>query len=276
MPHVSGLSIYPLKSGAGNSVTGAEMVATGLADDRMFLVTDPDGRFLTARATPALLAVRVTVLGEGRYLFSAPGVPDLGIDTVPLSAPAQVSVWKAEVAALACGDEADRWISEVLGRAAHLSFFGPDSRRVSPYVAGGVVTFADATPLLVISEASLAALSDAVGRPLEMARFRPNMVVAGAEPYAEDGWARISVGGIDFEAVGPCSRCILTTRDPVTGDRTRDGEPLKTLARHRRGSDGAVYFGQNFRPLGTGRLTVGAPVTVLARKPADLASGERR
>ena len=52
---------------------------------------------------------------------------------------------------------------------------------------------------------------------------------------------------------------MVTTTDQETTER--GVEPLRTLATYRK-QDGEVMFGQNAVHLGTGRLTVGAPVLV--------------
>ena len=112
--------------------------------------------------------------------------------------------------------------------------------------------FADGFPLLLIGQASLDDLSQRVGRPLEMLRFRPNLVVEGSAAFAEDGWKRIRIGSVEFVVAKPCSRCILTTLDPATGERNEDREPLTTLKTYRE-KDGAVLFGQNLIALGQGQ-----------------------
>ena len=124
------------------------------------------------------------------------------------------------------------------------------------------MAFADGFPLLLISQASLDDLSARVGRPLEMLRFRPNLVVQGSAAFAEDSWKRIRIGALEFEVVKGCSRCVLTTIDPQTGERSADREPLTTLKTYRE-RDGEVYFGQNLLPRGIGELQVGMPVEVL-------------
>jgi uncharacterized protein YcbX len=121
--------------------------------------------------------------------------------------------------------------------------------------------FADGFPFLLISEASLADLNRRIGRTLPMQRFRPNLVVRGCAPYAEDHWRRIRIGGVGFRLVKPCSRCIIPSIDPATGER--DGsEPLATLSRYRQ-TGNKVYFGQNLIHDGPGRLAVGDRVVVL-------------
>jgi hypothetical protein len=124
---------------------------------------------------------------------------------------------------------------------------------------GTRVSFADAFPFLLISEESLSDLNSRLTRPLPMNRFRPNLVIAGGEPYIEDTLERFDIGGIAFRAVKPCGRCVVTTTDQETTER--GVEPLRTLATYRK-EGGEVVFGQNVVHLGTGRLTVGAPVLV--------------
>jgi uncharacterized protein YcbX len=90
-----------------------------------------------------------------------------------------------------------------------------------------------------------------------MNRFGPNLVVAGAEPYAEDDWHHIEIGGIPMRVVKPCGRCVVTTTDQATAERGK--EPLRTLATYRN-RGGEVMFGQNALHERPGRLGVGDPV----------------
>jgi uncharacterized protein YcbX len=92
-----------------------------------------------------------------------------------------------------------------------------------------------------------------------MNRFRPNLVVAGTDPYAEDSWRRIEIGKIPLDVVKPCSRCVITTTDQTTTERS--DEPLRTLATYRK-VDGKVMFGQNAVHYGSGSLRVGDLVIV--------------
>jgi uncharacterized protein YcbX len=121
------------------------------------------------------------------------------------------------------------------------------------------VSFADGFPFLLISEESLADLNRRLAYPLPMNRFRPNLVVAGGEPYAEDGWSRMEIGNLRLQVVKPCGRCLVTTTDQDTGERGK--EPLRTLATYRKvGSE--VMFGQNVVHENIGRLRVGDSVTL--------------
>jgi uncharacterized protein YcbX len=139
----------------------------------------------------------------------------------------------------------------------------PDSERraVNPNRArpGDIVSFADGYPLLLISEGSLADLNRRLEAPLEMRRFRPNLVISGCEPYAEDGFAALSIGGVTFRGVKRCERCVVTTIDPATAEQSK--EPLRTLARYRQ-SDGKVWFGMNLIHDLPGTLRLGDAVTL--------------
>jgi hypothetical protein len=124
------------------------------------------------------------------------------------------------------------------------------------------VSFADAFPFLLIAEESLADLDARLAAPLPMDRFRPNLVVTGAAPYAEDAWNRFRIGNVVFHGATRCSRCVVTTTDQATAER--GPEPLKTLASYRRDADGAVMFGRNLvHETKTGRLAVGDAVELL-------------
>ena len=108
------------------------------------------------------------------------------------------------------------------------------TRAVDPdyATADDQVGFADGFPFLLISQASLDDLNARLDRPLPMLRFRPNLVVKGCEPYAEDSWRRIRIGALEFRVAKACSRCVIPTIDFNNAERGR--EPLQTLMTYRR------------------------------------------
>ena len=120
--------------------------------------------------------------------------------------------------------------------------------------------FADGYPILVVSEASLQDLNSKLVSPLPMNRFRPNILVKGCGPYAEDAWKRIKIGEIEMALVKPCARCVVTTIDKETLEKNK--EPLKTLSTYRKQKGGAM-FGMNVIPLNEGEIKVGMNVEIL-------------
>ena len=266
MLRLAALYRFPLKSGRGEALEQAQVDALGLSGDRRWMVVDAsNGRFLTQRLLPAMTQLQARWQGDGLQL-QAPGMPVL---PVPLPAAGSllrdVTVWSDTVQVPDAGDAAARWLSDYLQRDCRLVQVPAErARQVDTAYAkpGERVGFADGFPLLLIGQASLDDLSARVGRPLEMLRFRPNLVVSGGEPYAEDSWQRIRIGTLELRVVKGCSRCIMTTLDPVSGERSIDREPLQTLKSFRE-RDGDVYFGQNLIAEGEGVLDCGMPVEVL-------------
>lgn len=268
MPSLSALYRYPLKSGQVEPLATAHLDALGLQGDRRWMVVEAaSGRFLTQRLLPQMGRIEARWDdGYGALWLNAPGMPGLRV-AMPGADEALrgVSIWRDLLQVPDAGDAAAHWLSRFLERSCRLVAI-PElrARQVDTAYAepGEKVHFADGFPLLLIGQGSLDDLSARVGRPLDMLRFRPNLVVQGAPAFAEDGWKRIRIGGVEFRVAKPCSRCILTTVDPHTGERDPQREPLATLMQYRQ-VDGEALFGQNLIAEGQGELRVGMPVEIL-------------
>ncbi|MEW6270687.1 MAG: MOSC N-terminal beta barrel domain-containing protein [Thermodesulfobacteriota bacterium] len=271
---LSALHVYPVKSCRGIAPARWQLDAFGLAGDRSWMVVDERGTFLTQREEPRLALVEARFADDdGRgagVVLAAPGRPELHLPPARAQAgDREVEVWRHRGPAVDAGDAAAGWMSAHLGRAARLvALPRAHARQVDhAWFAGDAhAAFSDAYPLLLIGEASLEDLNARLRRPLPMSRFRPNLVVRGAAPYAEDRWKRIRIGEIELDIVKPCARCVITTTEQTTGER--DGtEPLATLATYRKTELG-VLFGQNAVHLERGTLEVGAHVEVLETRAA--------
>ena len=104
--------------------------------------------------------------------------------------------------------------------------------------------FADAYPLLVLSQASLADLNQRLESPLPLNRFRPNIVLNGLAPFAEDRIASVQIGAVTLQLVKPCTRCVITSTDQRTGERSTNPLPYLREFRFDRNLLG-VTFGEN-------------------------------
>jgi len=275
-PVVTGLYVYPVKSCAGTPLHVAEISPRGILHDREFMVTDPDGRFMTQRELPHLAQVRPTLARDG-LAFAAPGMPTGKISPTDAGPRHEVVVWRDSVVAVDQGSLIADWLSTFLETQVRLVRMPAESvRRVDPRFAprpSDQVGFADGYPLLLIAEESLDDLNSRLNCPLPMNRFRPNVVVRGtARPYAEDEWAELCIGEVRFNGVKTCARCAITTTDQVTAER--GVEPLATLAGYRR-IDRGVLFGQNLVHAAPGRIAVGDQVTVRAFADPPAVEGTR-
>jgi uncharacterized protein YcbX len=260
---VSGLFIYPVKSCGGLAVDRARVGATGFELDRRWMVVGDNGQFVSQRTYPRLALVRLLLLDESLVL-KAPQMPELNLAVDVEDGPAtRVRVWDDECVATDAGKDAARWFSEHLGCSVRLVRMTADDARplgATSAQPGDSVSFADRFPFLLISQASLDALNRRLSLPVPMDRFRPNIVVDGTGPHAEDGWDRLRVGEVSFRVAKPCARCVVTTVDQTTGERGR--EPLRTLSTYRT-VDGQVLFGQNVVHEGRGVIRVGDPVSIV-------------
>lgn len=255
---LAAMHVYPIKSCAGVEVAEWEVDKFGLRHDRRWMVITAEGEFLTQREVPVLATVR-TRMAPIHLRVSAPEMAELVLPLEPVGGrPVVTKVWDDTVRVVAPDPKADEWFSQVVGRQCQLVYMPSDYvREVDHSFApdGGRTGLADGYPFLLVGESSLADLNQRLDIALPMNRFRPNLVVRGSAPWAEDEWASFTMGSIPMKGVKLCARCVVTTTDQATGQR--DGpEPLRELAQFRRWPRG-VMFGQNVVHYGTGRLRLG-------------------
>ncbi|GAA2402935.1 MOSC N-terminal beta barrel domain-containing protein [Streptomyces coeruleofuscus] len=270
--HLHSIHVHPVKAIRGLAPREAVVEPWGLTGDRRWTLVDDEGKVLTQRRHPRLALAAAELLPDGGVRLSAPGMEPLAVPVPRPSDTLPVEIFRDKVDAVPAEDEAAHaWCSAYLGIDARLVYMDdPATRRpVDPEYArpGETVSFADGFPLLLTTTASLDALNDLIAQgdhadegPLPMDRFRPSVVVAGADAWAEDDWSRLAIGDVSFRVAKTCGRCVVTTTDQDTGERGR--EPLYSLGRHRR-LDGNLVFGQNLVPLSRGTIRVGDPVSIL-------------
>ena len=265
---LSAINLYPVKSLGGISVRSARCTPRGLEYDRRFLVVDANRRFLTQREHPKMATVWTDIEDGSAGPMLTLAAPDLDTVAVPLApAPGPTSdvvIWRSTVAAHEVSPEANRFLSDYFGSPCRLVYM-PDSseRKINSAFApnGEIVSFADGYPFVLIAEESLADLNSRMKLPLPMNRFRPNLVVKGCAPYADDAWKEIRIGTATFRHAKPCARCQVTTTDQATGE-VMGPEPLATLVTYRDSTNGAL-FGQNLIGDGNGTVRVGDVVEVI-------------
>jgi hypothetical protein len=281
---VSDLFIYPIKSARGIAIPAASIDALGLIGDRRAMVTDPSGHFITQRelqdlaridVQPAPSYLRLKMEGHADIIVPPP-LPDNRMD---------VDVWRSTVNASVADDATNRALSAWLGRDVRLVFFDHFATRIAnPEWAGddAPVTFPDGYQVLVTTTGSLKALNADLAAHGEgevgMDRFRPNIVVDIDDEWVEDRWAAIEIGGIRFDLVKPCSRCIMTTQDQKTGSRNVPN-PMPAMGRLRMSADRRVpgpLFGWNAVPRAEGSIRLGDTVTILEHRPEGWPLKRRR
>lgn len=264
MLQVSALYIYPIKSLGGFSVDQAHVTDRGLQNDRRWMLVDAKGNFLSQRSNPQMALLQTALTDAGLQVTHKQSGAFILFPLQPqTSNKLDVTVWDSRTMGIEVSPEANLWFSDQLAMDCRLVYM-PDEAPIAvetEYAHRGEITsFSDGYPFLLIGQASLEELNSRLETPVPMNRFRPNIVVSGSAPFAEDGWKHFQIGPIDFFGVKLCGRCVVTTIDQDSTAMSK--EPLKTLATYRQVGN-KIMFGQNLLHKGSGSIAVGQPVAVL-------------
>ncbi|MGA1801195.1 MOSC domain-containing protein [Rhizobium sp. HT1-10] len=281
--HVRELTLYPLKSARGVSLQSSEIDSFGLVGDRRAMIVDPNGQAITQREMPLLARLDVE-MSQGTFHLGMDDKPAISVRPNAAGARLDVDIWKTIVNAAVAEDESNHALSEWLGREIKIVIFDEHSQRTAEEDWAGdatPVSFSDGFQILVTTTGSLSALNADLAAHGEaqvgMDRFRPNIVIDCDEPWQEDRWAAISIGGIRFDLVKPCARCIMTTQDQKTG--SRDGaNPMPAMGRLRMSADRRVpgpLFGWNAVPRGSGSIAIGDAVECMEERREGWAFKQR-
>lgn len=288
---IARLFVYPVKSCAGVELSEALLTETGLDLDRAWMVVDEHGEFLSQREEPRLALVQPQFKRGGTELqLRAPGMLALHLRVDAVEAPARVRVWDDEVPAYDMGDIAAQWFTDFLALNEQglpkanapryrLVRFDPEHRRLSDRKwtgeAEALNQFSDGFAVLVLGQASLDGLNTrlrALGHvPVDVRRFRPNIVLDGLPEHDEDRVGPLQIETSEGQAlltpVKPCPRCPIPNIDPLTARSTPEvSDTLQTYRQDAR-VKGAVTFGMNaIVSAGVDKmLRVGQPVSASYR-----------
>ena len=278
---VKSLHIYPVKSLGGLSLDEVELEARGPKNDRRFMIVHADGeregKFVTQRYKGAekLAIVRPSFHGSVLNLAFPDGQ---SCDVIPPEPEAEILIRKLfshDMEVQDCGEGAARVLSDFLGISVRL-MYQPDfvNRQADPKFAkhGDTTSLADGFSLLVTNQRSLEELNKHIApeKQVNMARFRPNIILDGLEPFEEESVKSLRIGDVELEMVKPCTRCQVPNVNQETGEVAND-EPGATLRKLRFGSDKemgltGMFFGMNAQPRKLGRLSVGDEVEILEKR----------
>ena len=258
---ISELAIYPVKSMRQIQLQKSQVDMGGLKFDRRWMVVDSESVMITQREVARLCLIQPELTAQG-LLLTTTGMPEIKVSIPDAKGACKVKVWNDECTAHDAGDEVSQWLSQFLEKECRLVYFPDDELRIvdQDYAQPNDHTaFSDGFPILLISQASLDDLNSRMDEAIPMARFRPNIVVSGCEPFAEDDWKILKVGDITVRIVKPCSRCVVPNVDINSAERCK--EPIKTLVTYRK-RDHEVFFGQNVVADGEGGFEIGMKVEV--------------
>ncbi len=264
---VKSLHIYPVKSCRGQDVDQLDLEPMGPVGDRRAMIVNGQGQFLTQRTHGRLAQIRAHQFNDDLIL----SFDDNDIEVQWSSQRIDGTVWNDRIDLRRAQKYVSDRLSDFLDEDVSLvSMDDLSKRRTSGTWADSDVSLADGYPILVTNTASLLALSNLSGIDISMRQFRPNIVVDGTSPWAEDQWGILKIGEVEIELVKPCTRCQVTTLDPLTGEQAFP-ETMATMIKHRKSAEkriSGVLFGQNAIIRKTGKIVLGDPVDVISKREA--------
>jgi len=240
---------------------------TGLDLDRNWMFADAQKmKMMTIRQVSEMTLIDTKVTDDDKLVVSIRGKPDVKftIDAHPTeewlkanTTLTECEIWEKKTDGWMYSEEMTKPFSEFLGKEVRFLYKGPTRRNLPPQgrpeVLGriGSTKFADFMPVQVSNQRSIEELNSrlkAVGEDeITIERFRPNIVVEGEEPWYEDVWKTIRVGGkkpgnITLDIPVRCARCQVPNVNPDTGVKNPK-QPWDTLMKYRR-----IDQGINFKP----------------------------
>jgi len=214
-PYLTRIDIFPVKSLDGVSVAQATVLDSGALEcDRTYALFDSQNRFVNGKRIATIHRLRSTFSNDGESITLA---VDGDSPTVTFHLHQQRSALET-------------WLSNYFQQPVTLQAnrdlgFPDDTHAAGP---------------TLISTATLQTVADWHGLTLDEARrrFRTNLEIDGVPPFWEDQLfgpnstpVRFAIGDVVLEGINPCQRCIVPTRDTLTGAATDRFQ--KTFAQQR-------------------------------------------
>lgn len=203
MPYLAGIFIYPIKSLDGVAVSQATVLSSGaLEQDREFAIVDAQGRFVNGKRNAKIHLLRSSWDARGKTV------------SLQIQGRQEKRAFHLEEERT----ELEVWLSDYFGFSVQL-------------VRNSLTGFPDDTVAsgpTVISTATLEAVASwfpGISADEMRLRLRANIEIGGVPPFWEDQLfanaeevVRFQVGEVLLEGINPCQRCVVPTRNPLSGE----------------------------------------------------------
>jgi uncharacterized protein len=256
LPQVKALYVYPLKSAQGIRLKEMHIDSMGPRFDREWMLVNANNVFISQRTHPLLSQIS-TELTEDQLIVRSKNQDDLHIDfNFPSLSSITVKIFNDMTPAQSLSIQYDQWFSHFLGENVKLVRCPQTPSRFTSkrHAPPSQIRFPDGYPFLITNQTSLDELNSKLSRPIEMTRFRPNIVIEHAVANQEDQWKEFELGSIRFKSVKACTRCKIIDIDPKTGISSK--EVSQTLKQYRT-KEGSIIFGNNLIHSNEGSIKVG-------------------
>jgi uncharacterized protein YcbX len=209
--NVTALSVTPIKGTRLQRVQEVALGPDGARGNRRFFLIDERGRMINAKSLGELQTI-VAECVDNVLTLTFPDGQSISGPVNTREEPIAVRFFSITVRARPVDGPFAEALSEHLGRPIRVmeSLIGAVDRGRR----GGVS---------LISRASLERLEQAAGETeIDARRFRMLIEVDGLDAHEEDGWVGhvVQVGEAEVRFRGHVGRCLITSRDPDTGQVT--------------------------------------------------------
>ncbi|MEO9893850.1 MOSC N-terminal beta barrel domain-containing protein [Aurantibacter sp.] len=223
---IEDLFIYPVKSTEGICLSEVNVTSIGFENDRYFGIANSNNEIITARENAQLLKLKteinntilkITYKNQSKTVSLTDEMQDI-----------ELLLFKKEAAGQILNQEINDWLTAVLKTESKLVRINFKKLRETDSTA---ISFNDCYPIHLISKESVASLNEKLEIPVELNRFRPNIIVSGFKAFEEEQWTAIQIGTCEFRIAAQTKRCSLITINPITGEKSKSQEPLRTIAK---------------------------------------------
>lgn len=257
---IQNLYSYPIKSTQGINLKEVNITKIGFENDRYFGIADTQNKIITARENPKLLQIHTEINRNNLTIHF--GNESQTVDISNEHSSIKLFLFNKETTGKVFNNKINIWLSQILDAESKLVTIDNNQLRVTE---GTPISFSDCYPIHLISEDSVNALNNKLNTPVEINRFRPNIIISGLKPFEEENWTHLTIGTCEFKVISQTERCTLITINPFTGQKDKKQEPLRTLAKEFKSND-KVNFGIYLKPIKTGEIRKTDVIEVFTKK----------
>ncbi|EFP00191.1 hypothetical protein CRE_18453 [Caenorhabditis remanei] len=261
---VKSLHIHPIKSCKPIDLFAFKCTKLGPVmgelEDRAFVLVDmTTGKFVTGRTQPKLVHMECYMV-DGVLEVTVPGKPKVTVDLKKVVENGQIvrAAWLMDLKqdGFDCGDEISELLCDFLGEKDHRLIFNKQGEHLYTERTCAPTDewwdknpvpkrrddsqFTNLAPFLICTDASMRDLNEKMEKKISISQFRPSIEIEGCPAWDEDKWAELRIGDAHLECMAACPRCVMTTVNPDTAEKSGENQPLKAMRGFRVAPEGSM------------------------------------
>lgn len=268
------IAIYPVKSMQSIKLTESNVFDSNLEHDRIAVVTDVDGHFISGRTHPLLLSLKC-IVDDKELTIQSEEQGKINVKFSEFSAHKEpMQIWNRLFLSYIAPIRMNQFLSNILKDDVQLRWIGDATDRTTSKQLSLSLSCADSYPFMLINRASFIDLQNRCEHNIKIDQFRANFVMDCEQPFIEDSWKVIQIGDVIFDVIKACKRCMMINIDLDDFSYHQKNEPLSTLGKFRKNEQGEIDFGIMLKAKNNGKIKLNDKMIVLETKKAVLYKNE--